>query len=534
MAENSTSPPNRGTVPAVNTLYYGDNLDILREHIADESVDLVYLDPPFNSARNYNVLFREHDADPGSESEAQIQVFEDTWDWNPLADRTYDALTDSGAEDRGIPRNVIKLMESLYSSMGKSDMMAYLVMMAVRLVELRRVLKPTGSLYLHCDPTASHYLKVLLDAIFGAENFRNEIVWLRSGAKNDSLRYGRCHDVLLFYTVGPRFTWNAQHEPLGEASIAKNYTAVEEGTGRRYRLDNLTANKAGGDVDYEWHGARPYKGRHWAYSREKMDAMHAEGRIVFQRTGMPVYKRYLDEMPGVPLQDVWTDIRLTSSAEERLGYPTQKPLALLERIIAASSREGDVVLDPFCGCGTAIHAAQRLKRRWVGIDVTHLAITLIRNRLTTAFGSRAKYDVKGVPADFAGAEQLAEASKHQFEWWALQLVGARPAQPTGAKGREGKKGGDKGIDGVIRFRDDPKATKSQNILVSVKGGKHITPEMISALRGTMEREGAPIGVFLTLYEPTPGMRREAAAAKTWQSPTWHRDYPRIQIITVQE
>jgi len=338
--------------PVNRQLFYGDNLEVLCDQIGPSSVDLVYLDPPFKSNQEYNVLFRDH---AGERSAAQMRAFEDTWTWG---DDDSDAALQ---ETIALGGDIADAMIALHHILHRSDMMAYLAMMAPRLMALRRVLKPTGGLYLHCDPTASHYIKLLLDAIFGPENFRNEIVWERSGAKNDPKRFGRCHDIIFFYSAGPTFTWNVQHTAFQDYSIAKNYTAADP-DGRRFRLSDLTANRPGGDTDYEWKGMRPYKGRHWAFSKENMEKFEAEGRIVYRRTGMPVYKRYLDEMPGVALQDVWTDIRLSSADKERLGYPTQKPEALLERIIQASSNEGDVVLDPFCGCGTTIAAAEKLKR----------------------------------------------------------------------------------------------------------------------------------------------------------------------------
>jgi DNA modification methylase len=392
---SDAAPAKPSTEASGNRLYFGDNLDVLRRHIQPNTIDLIYLDPPFNSSRDFNAFFAEQD---GSRAAAQIKAFEDTWEWNEESYAVYYEFIESSTVPDAAKGTLIALHD-LLGGRGRSgnSMIAYLSMMAPRLVELRRALKPTGSFYLHCDPTASHYIKILMDFIFGIPNFRNEISWQRFGAKNDSLRYGRSHDTILFYTKSSRFTWNAQHTPFGRESVDHNYTMVEPETGRRYRHSDLTAAKAGGDVDYEWHGVRPYRGRHWAYSRDKMDAMLAEGRIEFRRTGMPVLKRYLDEQPGVPLQDIWTDVRLATASPERLGYPTQKPEALLERIVRASSNEGDVILDPFCGCGTAVAVAQRLRRRWVGIDITHLAISLIKTRLRDAYGERVvkSYEVVG-------------------------------------------------------------------------------------------------------------------------------------------
>jgi DNA modification methylase len=501
-----------------NQLFYGDNLEVLRRDIPTESVDLIYLDPPFNSNRNYNVLFQHKD---GTKANAQIQAFGDTWTWSQDDEVLYLELIGGG----GTAARVADAIAAFYKLLGPSDMMSYLVMMASRLLELHRVLKPTGSLYLHCDPVASHYLKLLLDAIFGPDRFMNEISWQRSGAKNDPKRYGRSHDVVFFYTKSKSFTWNVQYIPYEDASVKKNYTMVEEGTGRRYRHSDLTAGKPGGDVDFEWQGVRPYKGRFWAYSRQNLDQMLAEGRIEFRRTGMPVLKRYLDEQPGVPLQDIWTDIRLTSSDKERLGYPTQKPLALLERIIAASSNEGDVVLDPFCGCGTAVDAAQRLYRRWIGIDITWLAVDLIESRLEATFGHKIRdsYVVHGIPNDLEGAQALFKANPFDFERWAVSFVDGQPNE---------KQVGDRGIDGRVRFWTGEK--EIGQMVVSVKGGQTVNPAMVRDLVGTVQRESAEMGLLITLTAPTKGMIDEANKSGTFTQALTNRTYPKVQLITVKE
>lgn len=514
----------------MNTLYYGDNLPILRQQIDTASVDLVYLDPPFNSNRSYNVLFRD---EAGQESPAQITAFDDTWHWNQTAEETYQALV------TGAPAHVAGMIGALRQFVGANQMMAYLVMMAARLVELHRVLKPTGSLYLHCDPTASHYLKIILDTIFDARNFRNEIVWKRSDAHNDARQgakqYGRIHDVLFFYTKGNGWTWNVAYRPLPDSTQDKWYRHVEEGTGRRYNMADLTAAKAGGDTLYEWKGVRPPQGRYWAYSRGKMEQMEKEGRIVYSSPGRPYMKRYLDESKGVSLQDWWDDIDMLRgiSGAERLGYPTQKPLALLERIIAASSNPGDLVLDPFCGCGTAVAAAQKLGRRWVGIDITHLAIALQKYRLRDSFGlvEKKDYHVIGEPQDIGAARQLAKDDRYQFQWWALSLIRAKPL--GGQEGaRTGKKGRDKGIDGVITFIDDSSG-KPKQALVQVKSGQ-VKPGDVRDLKGTVAREKAQVGIFITLEAPSKDMTTEAATAGFYQSPGWGKDYPQIQILTIEE
>lgn len=503
-----------------NALYYGDNLQVLREHIRDESIDLIYLDPPFNSNATYNVLFR---APGGKGSEAQIEAFEDTWHWGEAAAAAFDAVI------RGSHTDAATMLRAMRSFLGENDMMAYLAMMAVRLIELHRVLKPTGSLYLHCDPTASHYLKVLLDAVFGVENFRNEIVWKRSHAHSDhsqgATHFGRVTDSILFFTRGDLYTFNVQFTPYDQSYIERDYRRVDP-SGRRYRLSDMSGPGGAekGNPAYEVMGVT----RHWRYSRERMAELLAQGRVVQTRPGaVPQLKRYLDEMPGVPLQNLWSDMPgINNRAREFLGYPTQKPLALLERIIAASSNPGDVVLDPFCGCGTAVHAAHKLGRHWVGIDITHLAISLIERRLKDAFPDIA-FEVHGTPKDLEGARDLAQRDKHQFQWWAVSLVDAVPQA-----GR--KKGADRGIDGIRFVQVGPKAGEVERVIVSVKGGENVSVKDIRDLRGTVEREGAIAGLFLTLAEPTRDMTREAAAAGTVEIPFAHRPVGRIQIYTIAE
>jgi site-specific DNA-methyltransferase (adenine-specific) len=509
-----------------NTLFYGDNLTILREHIPSESVDLIYLDPPFNSSRSYNVLFKD---EKGIDSEAQITAFEDTWHWSIATEQAYDELRLEG------PDHIGKMIESLREFIGTNQMMAYLVMMATRLVELHRVLKPTGSLYLHCDPTASHYLKIILDTIFAPQNFRSEIIWKRSSAHSDTKQgrklHGHIHDVIFFYTKNDNWIWNPIYTDYDSEYIEDFYRHIEEGTGRRYRLSDLTAAKPGGDTSYEWKGVKPYKGRYWAYSKENMEQFDREGRLYYSKTGMPAYKRYLDEMPGVPLQDVWTDIRpIGASAAERLGYPTQKPEELLERIIQSGSNPGDIILDPFCGCGTSIASAQKIKRKWIGIDITHLSIALQKYRLEAMFPG-ITFKVVGEPKDIGAANQLASEDRYQFQWWALSLIRARPLGGE-AGSREGKKGSDKGIDGVIAFVDDATG-KAKRVLVQVKSG-HVNASHIRDLVGTLNRENAAIGVFITLNPPTRDMLTEAASGGFYHSPGWNRDYPRIQILTIEE
>jgi site-specific DNA-methyltransferase (adenine-specific) len=501
-----------------NQLYYGDNLRVLRDEIGDETVDLVYLDPPFNSAANYNVLFREA---TGEQSAAQITAFEDTWHWTHESEATYQELVTDA------PERLARLTEAMRQMLGTSDMMAYLVMMAPRLVELHRVLKPTGSIYLHCDPTASHYLKLLMDAIFDPANLRNEIIWRRYGTHNDvgqgSKFFGRVHDTILFYVKSKANTWTQVFNPLDPEYVEKTYRHIDPDTGRRFTTTPMTGPGGAekGNPVFEWHGHT----RAWRYSKATMEKLEAEGRLYYSKTGYVRQKLYLEESKGIPVQDVWDDVPSLSGAHaERLGYPTQKPEALLERIINASSNVGDVVLDPFCGCGTTINVAERLKRRWIGIDITHLAVALIRSRLNDTFGTElSPYEVHGTPTDTASAEALALQDRYQFQWWALSLIDARPAQDK-------KKGKDTGIDGYIRYLER-EGEPARTIIVQVKSGK-VSSRDIRDLVGVLDREKAVIGIFLTLQPPTKDMIKEAVSAGFYNS-QWG-NFPRLQILTIEE
>ena len=456
-----------------NQLYYGDNLDILRVHIPDESVDLIYIDPPFNSNQAYNVIFSERD---GSSSQAQIQAFEDTWHWVETTEQAYHELVGTA------PHLLVETIKSFRGILGENNLMAYLVMMALRLVELHRVLKPTGSFYLHCDPTASHYLKIILDQIFGVENFRNEMVWSYRRWPAKQKNFQKMHDIILFYSKEKQEnTFNVIYETLSAGTLKR-----------------------------------------WKGKKSKV-SFEGEIRLVTQMTNV--------ESQGRPADDVWSIPVINSQAKERLGYPTQKPEALLERIIKASSNEGDVVLDTFCGCGTAIAVAQRLNRRWIGVDITHLAIALLKYRLDDAFGDDVKYEVIGEPKDSESAKALAIQDRYQFQWWALSLIRARPYQGK-------KKGADEGVDGMIYYQDvdpdNPKKTLTQKIVVQVKSGK-VSVRDIRELKSVVETQDAVIGVFITLNPPTQPMVKEAATAGRFQ---WlhvtHTTYPKIQIRTIEE
>jgi site-specific DNA-methyltransferase (adenine-specific) len=502
-----------------NHLYYGDNLKVLRESIKDSSVDLIYLDPPFNSNASYNVLFK---GPQGNDSTAQIEAFDDTWQWGEEAETAFAEVLRS---PNGAAAEMLRAMRAF---LGENAMMAYLAMMAVRMLELHRVLKPTGSLYLHCDPTASHYLKILLDAVFGARNFRTEIIWKRTSSHNDARHaFPDLSDVILFYAKSEKADFKPIHMPHDPDYVQKFYRH-DDGDGRgQYTLDNMASPSSRPKMMYEWKGF-PWPPMGWRYQIDTMMKLDSEGRIYYPTTATgefdyskrPRLKRYLVEQKGTVLGNIWTDINpLSAHAQERLGYPTQKPVALLERILNASSNPGDVVLDPFCGCGTTVHAAQKLGREWIGIDVTHLAIGLIEKRLRDAFEGVA-FTTHGVPTDLGGAQALANADKHEFEKWALSLIDATP-------GNMGKKGADGGFDGNKYFG------KSNRAIVSVKGGRNVGVGMVRDLDSVTTRLKADVGILLTLEPPTGPMQTAAAAAGHFELDGF-TPVPRLQIVTIDE
>lgn len=481
-----------------NSLYYGDNLEVLRnrDDFPNDSIDLIYLDPPFNSKRDYNVLYK---TPAGHDSDSQITAFEDSWHWGDQAEREYLEIV------RQTNTELSELIQSLRKFLKETDMMAYLVMMANRLLEMHRVLKPTGSLYLHCDPTASHYLKIVLDGVFGKENFRNEISWKRSpfvgSSKSRARFFPRNHDILFFYTKSEDYFFVQNLIPYTDEYL-KRFSNPEN------------------DPNGPWQSVLLK-----TYSEETLNRLRSSGALI-EGGNSYRYKFYLKDAPGgKPRDDIWYDEevqQINPFAKERLGYPTQKPVALLERIIEASSNPSDIVLDPFCGCGTAVHAAHKLNRKWIGIDITHLAISLIEKRMKDAFPG-ISFEVHGVPKDFEGAVDLARRDKYQFQWWACSLLNAQPYQGK-------KKGADSGIDGLIFPMEDPDAPP-QKIIVSVKGGEHVGSAMIRDLKGVVEREKAIIGLFVTLAEPTKDMLREASSAGFHEVGTMK--YPKIQILTIK-
>ena len=544
-------------------LFYGDNLTVMRKyrssHFTDESVQLVYLDPPFNSNRSYNVLF---ETKSGEESQAQIEAFDDTWVWSQQAEEQYEELV--GSADT--PAKVVNTMESLRHVVGTNDMLAYLVMMTPRLLELHRVLKADGSLYLHCDPTASHYLKIILDSIFGPKCYRNEIIWRRTGAHGKVRRFGPTHDVVHFYTKSDAmdgYKWNGVKKPYMRGHVEQYFVKDERGWRTNYYGNVLTGSGVRrGESGKPWRGIDPTaKGRHWAIpgvivedcgedlsglgQHEKLDRLFELGFIKIEPgAAWPIYEHYLKPDDGVPAPDIWAyqpytegtvfessegidaEVRWLSPRDgERLGYPTQKPLGLLERIIKASTDPGDLVLDPFCGCGTTVAAAEKLSRRWIGIDITFLAIDLIRNRLETTHGPQvtARYDVHGVPRDMQGAAALFNESPFEFERWAVSLIGGKPNQ---------KQVADRGSDGVARFYTDKKRTG--RILISVKGGQNVQPAWVRDLLGTVETEGAEMGILIMAAQPTRGLTEASNRSGLYKWPPNGQNFPKIQIITVHD
>lgn len=538
-------------------LFFGDNLYVLRDEIENESVDLIYLDPPFNSKRDYNLLFK---TPKGHDSDAQIAAFDDTWHWGEQAEREFAELLHHSNTD------ISEMIQALRRFLKESDMMAYLVMMGSRLAELHRVLKPSGSLYLHCDPTASHYLKLLLDTIFGADQFRNEIIWRRTGAHGSRKSYGPIHDTILFYTKTNDYYFNIVMRPYMKGHVESRYSLDESGRYKFTSGGNVLSGPGAtaGESGAVWRGFNPSaKNRHWAIpgflseqmppefetlgTLAKLEALYNAGLIeIKEGSAWPTPVRYLDNNDGQPIQDIWAyqpytektvhgtddgidqDVAwLGTTDPERLGYQTQKPIGLLERIIKSSCPENGIVLDPFCGCGTAVHAAQKLGREWIGIDITHLAITLIEKRMKDAF-QNIVFEVYGTPKDLDGARNLAGRDKYQFQWWACSLVNAQPYQGK-------KKGSDGGIDGIIFFQDDEVGTKStgaKKIIVSVKGGEHVNVTMVKDLIATVEREKAAIGIFVTLTKPTQPMITEAISAGFYKSP--FGDFQKIQILTIED
>ncbi|ULP45902.1 DNA methyltransferase [Mycolicibacter virginiensis] len=541
-----------------NQLYFGDNLHVLRKYVADESVDLVYLDPPFNSNRNYSVIFNKHGE---VDAAAQIEAFEDTWHWTPDTETEFNAFVTTAAG------SVADVLTAFRTMLGENDAMAYLVNMAPRLVELHRVLKPTGSLYLHCDPTMSHYLKVLLDGIFDVRSFKNEIIWRRTGAHSPGRKFGPIHDVILFYTKAQGtagFYFNPQKTPYTVEHVKSRYTQQPDGQWKFTSGGNILTGSGirEGESGMPWRGVDPTsKNRHWAIPGyvdeqlsddeqqlgvlDKLEAAYQKGLIeIIPGRAWPEPVRYLDDEGGSPMGDIWayqpgtsgvlagtadsidSDVAyLGPTSPERLGYPTQKPMGLLERILKSSCPEEGVVLDPFCGCGTTIDAAQKLGRRWIGIDITYISVDLIIKRLQHTYGNdiTQTFVTAGIPQDYAAAHAMFTKDAFEFERWAVSLVAAQPNQ---------KQVGDKGVDGVGRFILG--RGEVGKVLVSVKGGKTINPGMVRDLAGTVKAQGAQLGIFITLAPPTKGVTDAINHGGVWKHPANGEVFPVLQHVTIKD
>lgn len=498
------------TISRMGLIYCGDNLEVLAEYIPRESVDLVYLDPPFNSQRIYNLIYQGQ--------EAQEEAFKDCWSWEEAAPTFHRVIGSAG-----FTRPLVTLMKALHDVLidVDSDQLAYITMMTPRLVALHRALKPSGSLYLHCDPTASHYLKAIMDVIFGHDRFQNEIIWQRTTPKAlQTRRLPNNHDVVLCYRKSDAFTWNldatfAPYDPSDLDEKTESKYSLRDPDGRRYQLTSLiNPNPDRPNLTYTFLGVK----RVWRWRKERMQAAFEQGLVVQTKPGaVPRFKRYLDEQRGKPLGDVWTDIPpVNAMAKEKVGYPTQKPVALLKRILQMSSNEGDLVLDPFCGCGTTVEAAEQLGRRWIGIDIARKAIEVIEERFARI--GLEEPEVVWHPADKQSAEALADRNKHQFEKWVLRKIRAA---------RLRKK--DRGIDGEAFFKDGD--GRAWHVVVSVKGGQHLPPTFARDLRGVIEREKA-IGVLVSLVEPGKEMKLEAARAGYLSESDSEGPIPRLQLVTV--
>jgi DNA modification methylase len=510
----------------MNRLYYGDNLSIMQERLNKHSVNLIYLDPPFNSKQTYNLLYKNLTGRPVSE---QAEAFCDTWEMDAEKEEIAKMMPVLMRE-HGVPDYYVEFWRLWMNALRKtqSSLLAYLIYMVERLLHMKSLLRPDGSIYLHCDPTASHYIKVMMDGIFDHRNFRGEIIWRRTNARATTGKWPRLHDVILHYSAGDRFTFHPVRVMADERKMP--HTLITGADGKKYQTYELTAPgpTKEGETGKPWRGHDPAKyGRHWANSHATMDAWDAAGLIHWPaRGGFP---RRRAEQPFDPntrkvvVGDVWTDIdRINQSASERLGYPTQKPIALLDRIIQSSSNKDDVVFDPFCGCGTTIYSAVKNGRKWIGCDIAILSIKLVREILTERYRlvDGVHFVVDGIPVSVEQAEDLARRHPFQFQHWAVERVGGFPMQ---------KKVADKGIDGRIYFET---RAGMRSMVLSVKGGK-VRPTDVRDLRGVLEREeDAELAGFISVEEPTRAMRDEAARAGTYDYAG--TPYPRMQLLTVRE
>lgn len=498
-------------------LYYGDCLDWMSEWLPEAAgtVDLIYLDPPFNSNEDYSIFF-----DSADEPSAQVRGFTDTWTWDDAAAERVASL------ERATGHPVHSIARTFKQLLGPSAMLAYVTYMGERLALMRDLLSASGSIYLHCDPTASHYLKILMDDLFGRGRFRNEVVWERSLPKGlMTRRLPTSHDVILAYQGSDSAVWNGDkmflpydEEKLDEKT-RKQYSLVDE-RGRRFQLTSLlNPNKNRPNLTYEFLGVT----RVWRWTRERMQQEYERGRVIQTAPGrVPRYVRYLDEQRGRPLSDVWTDIPPVSGRED-IGYDTQKPVRLLERIISLASRPGDLVLDPFCGCGTATVAAHRLERRWIGVDISAIAIDIIVEQRLKPLGLAP--ETFGIPQGFAGARKLASEKPFDFEAWAVtRIPGLAP---------NNRKRGDRGIDGRGAMLVPADSLDTSLVLAQVKGGKSFQLGQFRDFLHVLDREEAACGVFITL-EPVSSAQAKALAAEAGEISIGAERYPRVQLWSIAD
>ena len=552
MAANRPTPPRPSPPNPANRLFYGDNLDVLRSKIADNSVDLCYIDPPFNSKRNYFQIYNNQ----GSEDRAQAQAFVDTWEWGDEAVAGLDWITDIAQLQSGrLTEQTVELIRGLEKVLKRGALLAYLVHMTQRIVEIHRVLKPTGSFYLHCDPTASHYLKLVLDAVFCGQggDYINEIIWKRATAHNDSQQYGRITDTIFFFGKSANnHIWNKVYTPYDSAYI-ETYFKYDDNDGRGlYWTTDLSA-PAHGNYYGAWDGHEPPSGRMWAAPRayakragidlpddwrQALDTLKNLGYIAFgKKGGRPMLKRYLRHELGIPLQNLFSDIPSFSGLGREtgyMGYPTQKPEALLERILKASSNEGDTVLDAYCGCGTTVAVAQRLNRKWIGIDITYQSISLILKRLQDKYPDtwkqiEANIKLDGVPRDIESARALAnrrdDKTRKEFEKWAVLTYSNNQARINDKKGADG------GIDGVAYFLLD-KDTNGKAVFQVKSGGANRAT--LATLNSDRQREKAEFGILISMDPPTKAMRNQIQAAGKFKHPLLDREDDRLQIVTIDD
>ena len=497
-----------------NLLFYGDNLTIMKS-FPSECIDCIYLDPPFNSNRNYNLLYKNATGAPVPE---QVDAFCDTWE---LDAEKIDMIKNLPSVLRSYKtdENIVIFWQMWMQALRRTQpkLLAYLIYMFYRFLEMQRILKKSGGIFLHCDPTASHYIKILMDSVFGYGNFRNEIIWKRRGEKHNLAKkhMGKTHDTILYYGNSPSHHYNVVYLPYREEYLQATYKNKDE---KGFYSTFPATNEKGGNKEYEFMGIK----RAWRFDKKKMQQLYDNNMLTQSKPTSPFrYKKYLETAKGVPIQDIWDDIPAIRGKDD-IGYPTQKPLLLLQRIVEASCPLGGVVFDPFCGCGTSIYAAHLKQRKWIGCDIALISVKLVQAVLQKKYGltDKENYILDGIPVSLEQAHLLFLKDPFQFQHWAVELAGGFCSA---------KKTADKGVDGRIYFEtnDDLKS-----MVLSVKGG-NLAPTDIRDLHGALGADGnAELAGFLSLKEPTAQMKQAAADAGTYQYKG--EGYRKIQLVTVEE